>query len=187
MQVINGTNLSTAVLKDALKMGMQNIFIPTSGNAITLNKVVPQLKMLVRENPMMGVTLFGYPEWQTYMSDNLESFFELDTYFYSSFYTSNLLPAAKAFNQSYRRWYSKETIASYPKYGMLGFDTGMFFLTGLDKYGTGLEQNLTKMKLTPVQTGFKFERVNNWGGFINKKVFFIHFTKEFELVKLDFE
>ena len=31
------------------------------------------------------------------------------------------------------------------------------------------------------------ERVNNWGGFINRKVFFVHFTKDFELIKLDFE
>ena len=50
-----------------------------------------------------------------------------------------------------------------------------------------LDRYLSKMNLTPIQTGFKFERVNNWGGFINKKVFFIRFTKNFELVKLDFE
>ena len=70
--------------------------------------------------------------------------------------------------------------SKYPNYAMLGFDTGFF-------YGSELENNLPKMNLTPIQTGFKFERVNNWGGFINKKVFFIHFTKNFELVKLDFE
>ena len=70
---------------------------------------------------------------------------------------------------------------------MLGFDTGFFFLKGLSRYGSELENNLPKMNLTPIQTGFKFERVNNWGGFINKKVFFIRLTKNFELVKLDFE
>ena len=64
---------------------------------------------------------------------------------------------------------------------MLGFDTGFFFLKGLSRYGSELENNLPKMNLTPIQTGFKFERVNNWGGF------FIRFTKNFELVKLDFE
>ena len=58
---------------------------------------------------------------------------------------------------------------------------------GLAKYGSELEKNLPKMDLTPIQTGFKFQRVNNWGGFINKKVFFVRFTKNFELVKLDFE
>ena len=70
---------------------------------------------------------------------------------------------------------------------MLGFVTGFFFLIGLSRYGSELENNLSKMNLTPIQTGFKFQRVNNWGGFINKKVFFIRFTKNFELVKLDFE
>jgi len=187
VQVVNGASLSQAALKNALRSGMDNIFIPTSGNAITLNKIMPQLKILVKDNATANISLFGYPEWQTYINDNLDSFFELDTYFYSSFYTSNLLPAAKQFNQAYRRWYSKEMLSSYPKYGMLGFDTALYFLTGLEKYGTGLEYNLSSIDLTPVQTGFKFERVNNWGGFVNKKVFFIHFTRDFELIKLDFE
>ena len=76
---------------------------------------------------------------------------------------------------------------SYPKFGMLGFDTGYFFLKGLAQEGSRLEENLEKVKVTPIQTGFKFERVSNWGGFINRKVFFVHLTKDFELIKLDFE
>lgn len=187
VQVANGADLSQPVLKNALRSDRNNIFIPTSGSAITLNKIIPQLKILVRENPSANISLFGYPEWQTYINDNLDNFFELDTYFYSSFYTSDLLPAAKQFTQAYRRWYSKEMLSNYPKYGMLGFDTALYFLTGLEKYGTGLEYNLSSIDITPVQTGFKFERVNNWGGFINKKVFFIHFAKDFELIKLDFK
>ena len=46
---------------------------------------------------------------------------------------------------------------------------------------------MNQMQVTPIQTGFKFERVNNWGGFINRKVFFVNFTKNYELIKLDFE
>ena len=75
----------------------------------------------------------------------------------------------------------------YPKYGMLGFDTGYFFLKGLSQYGSDIENNLHRINLVPIQTGFKFQRVNNWGGFINKKVFFVHFTKNYELIKLDFD
>jgi LysM repeat protein len=187
VQVVTGTGLSQVNLKDALRSDKDNIFIPASGNVIALNKIIPLLKRLARENTDVRISLFGYPEWQTCISDNLDNFFELDTYFYSSFYTSNLFPAAKAFNQAYRKWYSKEMLASYPKYGMLGYDTALFFLTGLNKYGSGLEYNLSLPEFIPVQTGFKFERVSNWGGFVNKKVFFIHFTKNFELIKLDFE
>ena len=76
----------------------------------------------------------------------------------------------------------------YPKYGMLGFDTGYFFLKGLSKYGSELEKNLPQMDLTPIQTGFKFQRVNNWGGICEtRKYSLVHFTKYFELIKLDFE
>ena len=100
-------------LKTVLRTDRENIFIPTSGSNLTLIKILPQLTLLVREQPESRIHLFGYPEWQTYTKDHLE--------------------------------------------------------------------------LVPIQTGFKFQRVNNWGGFINKKVFFVHFTKNFELVKLDFD
>lgn len=180
-------NATVESMKAVLSPDRENIFIPTSGSNLTLIRILPQLTMLVREQTDSRIHLFGYPEWQTYTKDHLEAFFELDTYFYSSFYTNNLLPAAINFTKSYRRWYGKDMDERYPKFGMLGFDTGYFFLKGLSKYGSGLEKCLDRMELIPIQTGFKFQRVNNWGGFINRKVFFVHFTKNFELVKLDFD
>lgn len=186
MQSVN-ENATKEALKATLRNDKENIFIPTSGNNILLIKVLPQLTLLVRDHSEQNIHLFGYPEWQTYTKDHLESFFELDVYFYSSFYTNTLFPAAVQFTNNYHKWYSKDLTSKWPNYAMLGFDTGFFFLKGLSRYGSELENNLSKMNLTPIQTGFKFQRVNNWGGFINKKVFFIRFTKNFELVKLDFE
>lgn len=180
-------NATKETLHAALRNDKENIFIPTSGSNVLLIKVLPQLTLLVRESPEQKVHLFGYPEWQTYTLDHLDSFFELDVYFYSSFYMNSLFPAAIQFTNAYHKWYSKDLASKYPNYAMLGFDTGFFFLKGLSRFGSELEDNLPKMNLTPIQTGFLFERVNNWGGFINKKVFFIHFTKNFELEKLDFE
>lgn len=182
-----GEGATKETLKAALRSDKENIFIPTSGSNVLLIKVLPQLTLLVREAPDQRIHLFGYPEWQTYTRDHLESFFELDVYFYSSFYMNTLFPAAIQFTNAYHKWYSKDLASKYPNYAMLGFDTGFFFLKGLSRFGSELESNLPKMNLTPIQTGFLFERVNNWGGFINKKVFFIHFTKNFELEKLDFE
>ncbi len=176
-----------AVLKSVLNPNKPNIFIPTSGSNVTLIKILPQLVLLTRENPESKISLFGYPEWQTYTKDHLDAFFELDTYFYSSFYTNNLLPAATNFTKDYRRWFRKDMDERYPKFGMLGFDTGYFFLKGLSLYGSDFEKNMQRMDLIPIQTGFKFQRVNNWGGFINKKVYFVHFTRNYELLKLDFD
>jgi LysM repeat protein len=174
-------------MEKALKSERENVFVPTSGSNATLIKILPQLVLLTRNHPDTPTRLFGYPEWQTYTKDHLEAFFELDTYFYSSFYTNNLLPAAIDFARDYRRWFGKVMEERYPKYGMLGYDTGFFFLNGLRQYGSEFEERMQEMNLTSIQTGFKFERVTNFGGFINKKVFFVHFTPNYELLKLDFD
>ena len=184
---LKGESINPEGMKQAVDSLRENVLIPTSGKNVALIKILPQMIVTAREHPNYNMKLFGYPEWQTYTHDHLSSFFELDTYFYSSFYTNNLFPAAIQFTQNYRRWFSKDMANTYPKYGMLGFDMAYFFLQGLHKYGSNFEDNMNQMMITPIQTGFKFERANNWGGFINRKVFFVNFTKNFELIKLDFE
>ncbi|MGL4851564.1 MAG: amino acid ABC transporter substrate-binding protein [Phocaeicola sp.] len=184
---LKGDDIRPEVLQEHMNHILDNIFIPTSGSNTALNKILPQLVVTSREFPEKRISLFGYPEWQTYTKDHLASFYELDTYFYSSFYTNTLFPEAINFSQSFRRMYSKDMANTFPKYGMLGFDTGYYFLKGLAKFGGNIENKLNSVSVTPIQTGFKFDRVNNWGGFINRKVFFVHFTRNYELVKLNFE
>ena len=184
---LKGEDINPEGMKLVVDSLRENVIIPTSGRNVALIKILPQMIVTSREHPSYNMKLFGYPEWQTYTDDHLASFFELDTYFYSSFYTNNLFPEAIRFINAYRKWYSKDMANTFPKYGMLGFDTAYFFLLGLHKYGSNFEDNMNQMMITPIQTGFKFDRVNNWGGFINRKVFFVNFTKNFELIKLDFE
>ena len=184
---LRGENINPESMKLAVDSLRENVIIPTSGKNVVLTKILPQLIVTSREHPNYDMKLFGYPEWQTYTDDHLASFFELNTYFYSSFYTNNLFPAAIQFTNAYRKWFSKDMANTFPKYGMLGFDTAYFFLKGLNDYGSNFEDQVKQMQVTPIQTGFKFDRVNNWGGFINRKVFFVNFTKNYELIKLDFE
>lgn len=174
-------------LTAALSTTKPNLFIANSGTNSTLNKLLPLLVLTVREHPENEISLFGYPEYQTYTKDHLNSFFEVDTYFYSSFYTNNLLPAPRSFSKTYNRWYGKTMANTYPRYGMLGFDTAYFFLKGLSLYGSDFEEKNQQLNISSIQTGFKFERVNTWGGFINRKVFFVHYSKEFEVIKMDFD
>ena len=166
-----------------------NILMMTSEKSGSLNNMVPIFQLLVRDTAAakFDISLFGYPQYQVYTHNHLASFYEIDTYFYSSFYTNNLLPEAKAFHQKYRRTYSKEIVNRYPKYAILGFDVAYYFLKAMHLYGTDMDNRLCEMKYEPLQTGFKFERVNNWGGFINRKVFFVHFTRDYELQTIDFD
>ena len=159
------------------------LIIPSTASSVALSKIMSPLRTLKQSNPEFGLTLFGYPEWQTYTNDYLEDFYALNTYIYSYFYANNLSSEVKNFYQYYKKWYSKNLIATYPKYGMLGFDTGFYFLKTMHTQGINFEKNINKADSENIQTGFFFERVNNWGGFINTNLFIVHFKPDYTVTK----
>lgn len=164
-----------------------NVIIPASGSAAALTKILPSLRQIAETKPEYNLTLFGYPEWQTYTKDHLEDFYALDTYIYSNFYADNLSPEVNRFYQDYKTWYSKSPVNTYPKYGMLGFDTGLFFTDAIHRYGENFENSLSSMDYPGLQTGFVFDRVNNWGGFINTNLFIVHYNKDFTVSRTAWE
>jgi hypothetical protein len=54
----------------------------------------------------------------------------------------------------------------------------MFFLDAIYHYGLNFEPNLSRINYESLQTGFRFYRVNNWGGFINTNLFIVHYNKK---------
>ena len=178
----NSESLTTDI-EALLKTDKRNVIVPTSGTLEALNKIKSPLRMLAETKPEYGLTLFGYPEWQTYPHDCIKDFYALNTYIYSNFYADNLSNEVADFYTKYKNWYSKNLINIFPKYGILGFDTGMFFIGAINKYGSNFENNLDKIHYQGVQTGFDFHRVNNWGGFINTNIFIVHYQSDFNVTR----
>jgi hypothetical protein len=50
-----------------------------------------------------------------------------------------------------------------------------------------MHRNINQTPFNPVQSHFKFERISDKDGFINKKFFFIHFSPEYYIDKIDFD
>ena len=175
-------------LMDTLVPYRQNILIINSSSSGPLNTVLPVLQLITRlKAPEIETHLFGYPEYQIYAADHLDELYEVDTWFYSWFYTNNMLKESVDFNNRFRRSFSRQMLVSYPSFASYGYDTGYYFLKGLAVFGKDFENHLNDLRTDPVQMGFKFERVNNWGGFINRKVFFVHFSNNYKVEKIDFD
>ena len=165
------------------------IVIPTSSSATTLNTLLPSL-LHAKGIDSLNVTnfkLFGYPEWQIHAKDTRELMYEVDTYFYATFYSHYALPRVAEFQEEFIRWYDRGIQNIYPRYGMLGYDTGYFFLLAASLYGNQMHENINQTPFNPVQSDFKFERISEKDGFINKKFFFIHFSPEYYIDKIDFD
>lgn len=160
-----------------------NVIIPFSASKEALTKICTPLKSISETNPEYRLTLFGYPEWQTYTSEFIDYFFALNGYFYSNFYVDNLSTETHLFHNKYKTWYSKSLNNSYPKYGILGYDTGMYFFNAIHQYGSNFEDNLSRIHYSGLQTSFDFHRVNNWGGFINTQIFLVHYKNDYTITR----
>ena len=163
-----------------------NVVMLTTSDHNVLSKMLPTFQLMARDT-LAEIHLFGYPQYQIYSTSHLDAFYECDTYFYSQFYTNNTLPDAIAFHRLFSRSYMRDIVNRYPKYAILGFDTGYYFLRALSQNPRNFIEQLPRFKCKTIQTGFHFERVNNWAGFINNKVNFIHFSRDGELRKIDFD
>ena len=175
-------------LKEYLREDKENIIIPTSSSASMLNAILPTLQQaeIIDTLDIPDYTLFGYPEWQIHAKDTREQMYEVETYFYATFYSHYSLPEVTLFQEEYIKRYNCSIQNIYPRYGMLGYDTGYFFLLATSIYGEMLPEKINELEYAPIQTGFFFERAKN-GAMINKNINFIHYTPEYRIEKIDFK
>jgi LysM repeat protein len=176
-----------ANIRSLLSTSKPNMIMPVSQSLEALTKIKTVLRTIAETKQEYNLTLFGYPVWQTYLKECLDDFHALDTYIYSLFYADNTNPSVKMFYDNYKNWYSKSPMPIFPKYAMLGFDTGMFFFNAIQNYGVNFENKLSEIRYKSIQTGFHFKRVNNWGGFINTNIYIIHYNKDFTITRSDFK
>ena len=176
----------SADVSNLLSSTKPNVIVPSSSSLETLNKIRGPLRTLLTESGTAPqITLFGYPEWQRYTSECLEDFYALNTHIYTPFFANNQSAEIQQFNARYKYWYNKNMIQAYPKYAMLGYDTGMFFLTAIHTFGANFENNIRQVNYNSLQYGFNFERFNNWGGFMNTNLYIVRYNKDFTITRSD--
>lgn len=156
-----------------LKKRKVNLFFPVSGKKAILEEWMPTLATLRKDVPNREMQLFGYPEWQTYAGQFVLRFHALDTYIYSAFYTHPDFPSARRFNEKFRQWFHRNPAPGYPSYSMLGYDLALSFL---------LPEGAPE--IPALQNGFEFAPLGgNNAGYVNRCVYFIHYSPDMEVIK----
>ena len=183
-ETISATSTLDSTILTLLKTTGENIIIPTSGDINTLRRVIEELKKVQESNSEYQLRLFGYPEWQTY-NNLIDDYHLFGTYIYTPFFVDNSASDTKIFKDSFEKWYDRNLLDTNPGYGMWGYDTGLFFLTALQQYGANFEQNINRVRVNSLQFPFHFERLNNWGGFFNTGLYFVHYDRSGKVIKMD--
>ena len=168
----NASVADFATVRDALKKGMNNTIIPSSGSTTAFETLCKKLDGLELTTEYT-VQLFGFPEWQTLQGKNDKYLGKYQCQFFTSFYSNGSLSRIQQFNGSFRRWFNQDQYNSFPKYGELGYDIGAYFIKGLNDFGSSFYENLHNYSYISMEFPMMFEKKNSWSGYQNRSVMIV--------------
>ena len=173
------------LMDSILALNNEAVFIPLSSSKDMLSNILPALQRIKKNNRDLKISLFGYPEYQTYTEQFMDFFYEMDTYFYTRIYTNPFSNETLQFYEEFKYWYEKDVPIYYPRYAILGYDTGIFFLDAINKYGKRFDSHIDMLSSNSLQTAMCFRRINNWGGFVNRCLYFVNFKPDNTIVRIE--
>lgn len=154
----------------------RNVFIPTSSSQAALARLSTVLKSLKTKYPEYEFSLLGYPDWQTYahQQNDLKT---LNASIYSSFFLDETSYWVKEFTSKYEKWYKTGMMRIYPKYGVLGYDTGIYFLTALSRFGFDFEKKIANADISTLQTAIQLSQSKTGGCYVNDGLYIVHYSE----------
>ena len=161
----------------------QNIIVIPDKKEKLYTRVIPIMENYSSKHKYARIKLLGFSEYQFFELSELESLFnvecELYTPLYADLYSNDT--RIQDFRNRYTQYYDYPPTNTYPYYSLLGYDAIAFFISGLDSYGNKFESNIDKIKYDGICVDFDFQRINNWGGFINKSMYGIQYTDKYNI------
>lgn len=163
-------------LTNYLKEGKNNVLIPSASSQNAFEMLTYKLNTM-NSIETYGISLFGYPEWQTFTSKADANLAKYQCSFYSTFYVKEGSGRLSRLNRNFIHWFKREQYNSYPRYALLGYDIGAFAIKGLDQLGSDFVMSPQLVNYSSVQTPLSFVRGSNWSGFTNNSVMVVKYSK----------
>lgn len=152
----------------------KTVIVPVSNLQSTFEKIIGKLEQN-KELDTASLEMFGSPEWQTYSEKNKTYMSKYHATFFCTFYTDPYSSQVQEFNRLFHNWFKRDPLSTYPQYGLLGYDTGKFFLTGLHEYGLNFAEQVSQLRIGALQNPMQFESLSNGNGFTNTYFRFVSY------------
>lgn len=164
-----------AGVENMLINGKKNIVVLPSTNQSYVTEFVRGLR---GKREKFNIILFGLQNWTSYDNLDFEYLNDLSLHLAANNYVDYSTVSTQQFIAKYRAKYKTEP----EMYVYQGFDISYYFISALQKYGTGFLKNLSENKFNGIETNYSFRQFPSDSGFENK---FVHILKfqDYKLVK----
>ena len=161
-----GTPEAVALLA---REGRPIVVVPSSSSFNAANNTLTPIALAADSLGVSNVTAFGYPEWQTYLKALRPAMKSSRATFFTTFFTDPTAEDYRSFERAFRKWFGHSLGGTFPRYGLLGYDTARFFLTRL-----GASSSRYHQPEKGVQSSFLFKpNPNNKKLMSNHAIFFV--------------
>jgi LysM repeat protein len=167
-------------LSHALSDQSKNIVIIASEEAPVISETIMDVHGLSKK---FDVKVFGYPVMRDI--DNLDPryFFDLDIMVYSPYWINYSNKDVSQFNSDFRQKFL--TQPTEKSFSWLGYDIAYYFLSGIAIHGKDFLSHPEIHNPDLLQTEYDFVQKEPNEGFENQKLFFIRYSKDYEVSKVE--
>jgi LysM repeat protein/ABC-type branched-subunit amino acid transport system substrate-binding protein len=180
--------LNQQFLKD-----VDNIVIFPSEHEPTVSSLLNYLRKLPQN---ISIKVIGSSSWTVFKSINQDILYGFEFQYATPFYIDLNASATRNFLNKYKFYY--KTLPSFhtkdysPQFvtkdgynlAFLGYDATFYFLNSIELMGKNFQNCIGQQKIDLLQTNIIFERCNPQGGFVNKGINIIKYTKDYNVVKV---
>lgn len=166
---------SLAAIESMLNPAKVNVIVLPSNNQSYVSEFISKLNTMRDKNK---IVLFGLQSWINYDNLDFEYLNNLAVHIPSNNYIDYQNPATQNFIKNYRQKFNTEPEI----YAYQGFDITCYFISSLQKYGSGFLKNIVDNKYPGIETNFNFMQYPSGSGFENKFVYILKYQDN-KLVK----
>ena len=157
------TKAGYKVLENLLSPIKENVLVIFVSDQAQVTDIINHIRDWSAEKKF---SVFGMENWASFDNLEFETMESLQLQYPSSYYVNYEDENTQFFIKSFREKYATDP----SKFAFEGYDVGMCFLSGIQKYGKDFYKNFTSSQYKGLQTNMRFVSSGFDSGFENKAV-----------------
>jgi len=164
----------TSGLEQQLKADKENIFILAEENEANVSVAMTRLNTISKTHK---ITVIGLQEYTRMQSIDVEYLHNTNLHYLAPYYIDYGNSKVNNFIEKYRSAYSNEPT----QYSFQGYDIALYFIASLGQSGKVFRGTLSNPGVDLLQAEYNFQKPSPYGGYINRTLYVIEYTKSFEI------
>ena len=168
---------STAVteITSLLSQSNNNMLLCSFGSVKVFEKLIKNLDNAEGLSDYK-ISIFGQPNWIQFAEDKKNDFSRYNCQYFTKFISDSSINSIKELEDKFEVYFKTKQYPSYPKYGVMGYDIGKYFLNNEKYFIDGGDIK----NINTLQTPLKFEKSK---GYFNNQIIFVSYDSNGQLQK----